>query len=714
MSVATGTTVQGSDGRRYTLGALLKSGGAGSVYRLREEGSLVAKIYHASVECAVYERKVQAMLSLTPDLPELSEGGTRYVQIAWPTALLRDGGGRFLGFVMPAVDVQATSELECVMNEKQARSLGLPTGLGAKITLAANLAAVIAELHKRQHRIVDLKPVNLRFYPRSLYMAMLDCDGFSIQGQGERFPAPQFTTDYLAPEFQASGLTVAGEEQQDRFALAVIVFQLLDFGIHPYSGVPASDRVPTDIPARIAGRFYPYGLQPHAQIQPNPSSGHAALPAELRQLFDRAFQGPGAARPSPLEWAALLRGYAQRASLRLVACAKDGQHQHFAGQPCGACTRAALIARARSQARPPGLRTRGPLPAVAVRVGAKLGFPAPGAATGRPPIPVLRYPFPPAVQPYYARTPSSADNLPAWVVWAVIIGVLLMLARGCSHNLARHDNRPYREPTPVVHGPFHPGAPFETDLPEAGPLPPSEEPLPEAAPADPLAFSGINGFQPIGAVVGSERPAIWQHLAQAQTLARHAVRMAGNTRGRGAAEFDALEQFSNRHHAPAPIDGPRQARFYLSAIEPDPAQRVQRLNALAAEIEASPYAVEPVCEWSWLALAHGQRSAAEDGFLRAAWVKPAERCGWLGYAVARTDDIQRRGALMRMYSLPDNGVVTAPALAAFLRRALSAAGIDQHRFGLLQARAQRDVLSGRGLPVPADVRALGDEEPSPR
>ena len=42
-------------------------------------------------------------------------------------------------------------------------------------------------------------------------MAMLDCDGFSIQGRGERFEAPQVTVDYLAPEFQLGGLSAAGE-----------------------------------------------------------------------------------------------------------------------------------------------------------------------------------------------------------------------------------------------------------------------------------------------------------------------------------------------------------------------------------------------------------------------------------------------------------------------------------------------------------------------
>jgi hypothetical protein len=192
--------------------------------------------------------------------------------------------------------------------------------------------------------VVDLKPVNLRFYPRSLYMAMLDCDGFSIRGEGERFHAPQFTPDYLAPEFQRGGLVDAGEETQDQFALAVVVFQLLNFGIHPFTGRPSSERVPTDIPGRIAHGAYAYGLRPHAAIKPSPVSGHAAMPDELRRLFDQAFEG-GRARPTAGQWAASLRGYALRSSLRLVACTSDAEHQHFAGLACAACARANLLTR---------------------------------------------------------------------------------------------------------------------------------------------------------------------------------------------------------------------------------------------------------------------------------------------------------------------------------------------------------------------------------
>ena len=330
--------------RTLVLGKLIKSGGAGSVYLLPGAPAQVAKLYHPHLDRAANRRKLEAMLELSPELPDQVENGKRYVQIAWPQAAVFDGQGGFAGFVMPLLDMAQTAELEQIMQERQARAAGLPTGLGPKLTLAANLAAVIDALHQQQHYVVDLKPVNLRFYRDSLYIAMLDCDGFSIQGHAERFPAEQFTADYLAPEFQRKGMPAGTELAQDRFALAVVIFQLLNFGIHPYSGRPGNAQVATDIPGRIRDGCYAYGVKRHKQLAPNATSGHALMPPELRAMFDRAFSSsPQPQRPSAADWAQLLRGYAQRSGAKLVVCTVNSEHQHFAGQGCAACARDKVI-----------------------------------------------------------------------------------------------------------------------------------------------------------------------------------------------------------------------------------------------------------------------------------------------------------------------------------------------------------------------------------
>lgn len=345
MPTRSGTNIYDERGASLTLGRLLKSGGAGSVFVLNERRDEVAKLYHSADAARAHERKLRAMLALKPELPAETIDGIRQVQIAWPTGLLLDRAKRCIGFTMPLLDVAVTSDLEHVLQERQARAEGLPIGLGAKMALAANLAALLAALHRKRHYVVDLKPLNVRFYRNSLLIAMLDCDGFSVQGKGERFPAGQVTFDYLAAEFHGTGVGPGEEEQQDCFALAVIVFQLLNSGLHPYAGRPRHPGLPSDLPGRIALHLYPYGLKGDPQILPSPVSGHETFPTALRALFDRAFASQTRSRPSAQAWATLLMDYARRSTGQLVECRVDAAHQHFGGKPCAGCRRTALLAR---------------------------------------------------------------------------------------------------------------------------------------------------------------------------------------------------------------------------------------------------------------------------------------------------------------------------------------------------------------------------------
>ncbi|ALN83123.1 kinase domain protein [Lysobacter antibioticus] len=406
--------------RRTQLGPLIKRGGAGSVYLLPDYPNSVAKIYHARVDPPSYTDRIEAMLQLRPQLPDQIEGDKRYVQIAWPDATVRDARGRFAGFTMPVLDVDATSELEQVLQERQARAAGLPVGLGRKVTLAANLASVLAALHTQHHYVVDLKPVNLRFDRASLHIALLDCDGFSIQGRGRRFHAPQYTPDYLAPEYQTHSLDETGEETQDRFALAVVIFQLLNFGIHPYSGRPAHDSVPTDVPGRIRGRCYAYGRSGNSSMLPNPVSAHAMMPVRLRDLFDRAFSDAPAARPSSGEWGNALRLYAQPSRGLIVVCDRNREHQHYVGQSCASCvreellTRAARNAKSRPKPQPPVDRM------AASRTGRQAYAPAPSQAPAQMPP---SYGMPPAASPHTSlptHRPRFASSMPVLMLLMVL------------------------------------------------------------------------------------------------------------------------------------------------------------------------------------------------------------------------------------------------------------------------------------------------------
>lgn len=701
MSLKSGSPVWNGEKQRLVLGKLVKSGGAGSVYLLPESPHQVAKIYHPGDDVRVYERKVMAMLGLTPELPDLVDRGHRFVQIAWPQSPLRDERGRFLGFLMPAVDVKATSELEVILQERQARAAGLPTGLGAKVTLAANLAAVIAALHKQHHYIVDLKPVNLRFYRESLYMAMLDCDGFSIQGQGERFHAPQFTPDYLAPEFHANGVSKAGEQAQDRFALAVVVFQLMNFGIHPFAGRPTSERVPTDIPGRIAGRWYAYGQRPNASIAPSPVSGHAAMPSTLRQLFDRAFDNTGDSRPSAAEWADLLSGYAQRASQRVIVCGRDKAHQHFAGQACAACARATLLTNtARTAAMrpkerpvlpssggyrpppPPTWRPGQPRPRTGTRTGPGwTGKPATYGST--PPTPVGWPPAPGRGTPRpYRGTPvpqSLLGQLWSWFwnnttaktkmqTFVVIFWALTMFAPLLA-DIFKDLSRQWSGTSRVEQAPVVLRAPAPIDVPRR------------------VTLSGelLDTYRRIDVAAGAARS------GSGITLQRVLERM----------RLDASALPPQAAGTPAMHASLQQQ--YDSPVSPG--ERAKYRAALEGLLDTDPYADEVAHELGWQYLLDGNTDDAMRCFTQSIRSNPDRGAAWYGVAVATSGDDGKVGRLAVAEMLFRDADGAEAVRQAFAQHTLSMNGISAGRFDVLQARARRAALLMQNKLVPPEIEA---------
>ena len=122
-------------------------------------------------------------------------------------------------------------------------------------------------------------------------------------------------------------------EEQDKFALAVIIFKLLNNGIHPFSGTPRKN---TDdmltIQARIEKYHYAYGLWPDAYQAPNPYSMHEYFDKKTLELFDRAFC-KGQKRPTAKEW----KEHLEYLFRNLKTCKKNPDHIYFTSKGCGLC-----------------------------------------------------------------------------------------------------------------------------------------------------------------------------------------------------------------------------------------------------------------------------------------------------------------------------------------------------------------------------------------
>lgn len=320
----------------------LGRGATGVVYPATLAGrASAAKIYHErqTIDFA----KIRAMLANPPSSVRLQLAGEPYPQLAWPMALLSDSSGSDVGYLMPLVDIAKAFPLDYYYDQTLLRKLNSPSegALSYKLEIARNLSLLVADLHDHGHYFIDMKPQNIRVARSAHVVTLLDCDGFSISGaDGKRFPAALVSTDYISPEASRGRLPLAGlGEDQDRYALAVILFQLLNRGTHPFQGIikdPGIDAHTND--EKAAKGLYPHGMTPDARIAPRPQSIHFLFDHGLRALFDAAFAGQSNARPTARDWAKCLdRLLGTKALTRCEKQPYDISHMRFKGMQCPAC-----------------------------------------------------------------------------------------------------------------------------------------------------------------------------------------------------------------------------------------------------------------------------------------------------------------------------------------------------------------------------------------
>ncbi len=322
----------------------LGKGATAVIYKVEFESEVVAaKVYHANKK--VDEPKIRAMLSNKPDDIHISFAGVTYPQIAWPFATLKDEHGVTAGYLMPLVDLHDSFSLDYFYDQVLFKKLNAPdeVAFSYKLEIAKNLSLIVAALHKNKHYFIDLKPQNIRVFRQTHIVSLVDCDGFSVadkkSNESSRFPAELISTDYISPEaFRGKISPKDLGENQDRYALAVILFQLLNNGTHPFQGILVDDEGIATNDEKAAAGLYPHAIQPNLSIKPRPQSIHFLWDNKTRELFDRAFIGKLDERPSAEKWANHLEKLLVEKSL--VRCDKEPlniAHMRFKGKECPTC-----------------------------------------------------------------------------------------------------------------------------------------------------------------------------------------------------------------------------------------------------------------------------------------------------------------------------------------------------------------------------------------
>ncbi|MFF0062569.1 protein kinase [Streptomyces sp. NPDC005279] len=373
------------------LGAGLEA----SVHSVEGADDLVVKVYHQPE--AGREHRLRRMLALNPLAGQQVDGG-QPPELAWPVDLVYGTDGGFLGYGMGRfADPEHIQLTGLFSREQRLRRFPAEADWRFLLGICWNLAFMTARLHHKGLVIGDFSAKNVVVDQRG-FATFLDCDsiGFTDPDTGEAFPSTLHTPDYAAPERLRGG---HGSTRSDDFALAVLVYQVLTAGYHPFGGVPRDSEDDVQISDNItASRSFV--VRPESVNTPPGTLDPTVLPPALLTLARQAFGtglGDTALRPTSRQWLEALEK--SRAKDATTICPRRPRHAHGAHLTrCPWCDRAEATGHDAFNAPKP---TQQQLP---------------------PPPPPPPPPQPPQILPHM----PSPDPLPAWVK-SVLVGAGMVL-----------------------------------------------------------------------------------------------------------------------------------------------------------------------------------------------------------------------------------------------------------------------------------------------
>ncbi len=311
-------------GKAVELRTKLGEGGEGAVWASPLAG-LAIKTYIKGMPLAQVE-KLTAMASMAE--PSLLAAA------AWPTRIVYDAARNPIGFEMPRLFSE--KPFHDVIGMKSRNRIFPNANWQMLVHAAGNLARAFDGLHAKNIVVGDVNSNNVvvRDDARVLF---IDCDSFQIRTLNRTFRCGVGVPDYQPPELQNVDLdSIDRLASHDAFGMAVMIFQLLFVGKHPFTGRPPNPGANALTPGEniVQGNYFYDAEARRRGLQPPPASlSLAAVTPSVGRLFDRAFRGVPTNRPTGGEWSVALAELERS----ITTCTVDVVHRYLRGTPCPWC-----------------------------------------------------------------------------------------------------------------------------------------------------------------------------------------------------------------------------------------------------------------------------------------------------------------------------------------------------------------------------------------
>lgn len=302
----------------------LGHGGEAKVYSVPQDETLVAKVYHKPTEA--HANKLMLMLANPPDNPAASKD---HISIAWPVDVLRtiDEKQKVVGFLMTRVK-EMHSLLDFYNPKTRRQKCPFFSYLYLHRT-ARNLAAAFGALHARGYCIGDVNESNILVSNTAL-ITLVDTDSFQVRNErnGEIYRCGVGKPEFTPPELQGQSFAQLDRKpEHDLFGLAVLIFQLLMEGTHPFAGIYQGSGDAPPYETRIAEGHFVYSRRRVPYLPTLIAPKFDLLHPTLQQLFIRCFEeghNNPQMRPTAQTWQSAL----SEAEQDLATCRVNNQHRH--------------------------------------------------------------------------------------------------------------------------------------------------------------------------------------------------------------------------------------------------------------------------------------------------------------------------------------------------------------------------------------------------